>query len=218
MATIKLQPSGAVLLKDGKVSCACCEQPPTSCCPYPAQALVDGLYTYEDLPDAIDIEGLEFTKLDPPQFLGGVTIYYIYPNNEDFNLEGGYSLNINDFTSGSFWASDFGQDFCLLNDATYKDQFADTYTVSGEPLGSVTLTRVSLCLWTGLDSCGNTVFLELFADPGDGRIWYLEFPHYISPCVLSETLIRSVENIGYGNTPVGGYGNEPYDEVVLFVS
>jgi len=25
MATIKLQPSGAVLLKDGKVSCACCE-------------------------------------------------------------------------------------------------------------------------------------------------------------------------------------------------
>jgi len=216
MATIKLQPSGAVVIKDGKVACSCCEGP--SCCPYPAQALVDGLYTYEDLPDAIDIEGLEFTKLDPPQFLGGVTIYYIYPNNEDFNLEGGYSLNINDFTSGSFWASDFGQDFCLLNDATYKDQFADTYTVSGEPLGSVTLTRVSLCLWTGLDSCGNTVFLELFADPDDGRIWYLEFPHYISPCVLSETLIRSVENIGYGNTPVGGYGNEPYDEVVLFVS
>ena len=68
MATIKLQPSGAVVLKDGKVACSCCAQP-SGCCPYPAQALVDGLYTYEDLPDAIDIDGVEFTKLNPPQFM-----------------------------------------------------------------------------------------------------------------------------------------------------
>ena len=211
MATIKLQPSGAVVVKDGKVACSCCEQPPTSCCPYPAQALVDGLYTYEDLPDAIDIDSIEFTKLDPPQFIGGVTQYYI-------NLDGEY-LGIEDQTPDSIWAYEGGNNACLLNDAGWEDQFADTYTVSGEPLGSVTLTRVSLCLWTGLDSCGNTVFLELFADLDDGRIWYLEFPSYISPCVLEEwSPIRAVENIGYGNTPVGSYGSEPYDEVVLSVS
>ena len=214
MATIKLQPSGAVLLKDGKVSCSCCEV----CCPYPAQALVDGLYTYEDLPDAIDIEGLEFTKLDPPQFLGGVTIYYIYPNNEDFNLEGGYSLSINDFTSGSFWASDFGQDFCLLNDATYKDQFADSYNwlsddpFSGDPYNpvSTTVTRVSLCRWEGPRLPFGGFFcrpaLILYKGLNDvpneyAFVWRMQWEGDIA-----ET---AGDKIGFNNTPVGEYDADP---------
>ena len=197
MATIKLQPSGAVVIKDGKVSCACCEV--VECCSYPAQLLVIQFYSSSDLPDAVTVDGVSYARNGTSY--GDTTNGVLLEGNVWVKYKNGVR----------------SPRPCLIQGGV-EDQFADTYTVSGEPLGSVTLTRVSLCLWTGLDSCGNTVFLESFADLDDGRIWYLEFPHYISPCVLSETLIRSVENIGYGNTPVGGYGNEPYDEVVLSVS
>jgi len=47
--------------------CACCQ--PTGCCMYPAQALVDGLYSVDDLPDEIllnnvllDLYDTVFTK------------------------------------------------------------------------------------------------------------------------------------------------------------
>ena len=230
MATIKLQPSGAVVIKEGKVSCACCAGP-SECCMYPSEALVDGLYTVDDLPDeiiftnvSINLVGVLLTKTG-----GNISFYEGYHNGDLLSVRIKNFIDLSGEERNVWILFAFGEEFglssrpeCLfVTDDEFNgsyDTFADTYTVSGEPLGSVTLTRVSLCLWTGLDSCGNTVFLELFADPDDGRIWYLEFPHYISPCVLSETLIRSVENIGYGNTPVGGYGNEPYDEVVLSVS
>lgn len=188
------------------VNCACCAQP--GCCPYPSQALVDGLYTYEDLPDAIDIDSIEFTKLDPPQFIGGVTQYYI-------NSDGEY-LGIEDQTPDSIWAYEGGNNACLLNDAGWEDQFADTYTVSGGPLGAITVTRVSLCLWTGLDSCGNTASLELNEDISNGKLWSVNVPNYILPCVVFDVL--QGENIGFGNTPVGSYGNFPYEEGFLFVS
>ena len=46
--TIKTQ-NGKVITKDGKVSCECCEE----CCMYSAQAFLDGLYDWDDLPDII---------------------------------------------------------------------------------------------------------------------------------------------------------------------
>jgi len=196
MATIKLQPSGAVVIKEGKVACSCCEV----CCPYPAQLLVIQSYSSSDLPDAVTVDGVSYARNGTSY--GDTTNGVLLEGNVWVKYKNGVR----------------SPRPCLIQGGV-EDQFADTYTVSGEPLGSVTLTRVSLCLWTGLDSCGNTVFLELFADLDDGRIWYLEFPSYISPCVLEEwSPIRAVENIGYGNTPVGSYGSEPYDEVVLSVS
>jgi hypothetical protein len=202
MATIKLQPSGAVVLKDGKVSCACCSQPPTGCCPYPAQALVDGLYTYQDLPDAIDIDGIEFTKLDPPQFIGGVNQYYI-------NTDGEY-LGIESMPSDSVWAYEGGNNACLLNDTGWEDQFANSYTVTGPPGGPVIVTRQSLCVWTGSDSCGNGVGLEFISDNDDDeKVWFIGWFNYLGPCITFDSSSGTKHTYAQGgdgiDTPVGNY-------------
>jgi hypothetical protein len=202
MATIKLQPSGAVVIKDGKVSCACCAQPP-GCCMYPAQALADGLYSYQDLPDAIDIDSIEFTKLDPPQFIGGVNQYYI-------NTDGEY-LGIESMPSDSVWAYEGGNNACLLNDSGWEDQFANSYTVTGPPGGPVIVTRKSLCVWTGPDSCGNEVTLEFISDNDDDeKVWFIGWFNYSGEsCVIldsSSGTKRAYAQGGDGiDTPVGNY-------------
>jgi hypothetical protein len=69
MATIKLQPSGAVVIKDGKVSCGCCG----GCFIYelyPAANYGAG-YNFEDLPDEIVLLGAFVTA----QNTGNVTLY-----------------------------------------------------------------------------------------------------------------------------------------------
>ena len=219
MATIKLQPSGKVVIKDGKVACSCCAQP-SGCCPYPAQGFVDGLYTVDDLPDeiiftkaSIDLIDVLLTKT------GGSISFY----------EGYYGANLLSVKIlGSVWILfAFGEEFGLSSrpeclfvtndefDGSF-DTFADSYTVSGGPLGAITVTRVSLCLWTGLDSCGNTASLELLEDSFNGKLWFVSVPNYILPCVVFDVL--QGENIGFGNTPVGSYGNFPYEEGFLFVS
>ena len=208
MATIKLQPSGAVVVKDGKVACSCCEQPPTSCCPYPAQALVDGLYTYEDLPDAIDIDSIEFTKLDPPQFIGGVTQYYI-------NLDGEY-LGIEDQTPDSIWAYEGGNNACLLNDAGWEDQFADSYMITpnvGDSASPTVVTRISLCLWQGTDTCGNFVYLSYDPNPNGGEdlMWNVFFRFYTTTCVHDGNVSGQKNEDEFQNTPVGTYTGTFYD-------
>lgn len=52
MATIKLQPSGAVVLKDGKVSCGCCG------CPYYGlykSSEFDFSYSFDDIPEELEL-------------------------------------------------------------------------------------------------------------------------------------------------------------------
>ena len=61
MATIKLQPSGAVVIKDGKVACSCCGPLP-SCCYYPSAILSQGIYIVNDLPDAVTVDGVSFAR------------------------------------------------------------------------------------------------------------------------------------------------------------
>ena len=61
MATIKLQPSGKAVLKDGKVACSCCETE-TGCCYYPSAILSQGIYTVNDLPDAVTVDGVSFAR------------------------------------------------------------------------------------------------------------------------------------------------------------
>jgi hypothetical protein len=200
MATVKRKASGAVVLKDGKVSCGCCAQ--AGCCPYPAQALVDGLYTYQDLPDAIDIDSIEFTKLDPPQSIGGVNQYYI-------NTYGEY-LGIESMPSDSVWAYEGGNNACLLNDSGWEDQFADSYTVTpniGDSASPTVVTRISPCVWRGTDTCGNFVYLSYGSNPNGGQdiMWNVFFRFYIPTCLIDGQVDGQKNDDEFKNTPVGTY-------------
>lgn len=150
MATIKLQPSGNVLIKDGKVSCGCCE----GCCPYASQALFAGLYTYEDLPDTVLGTGIfgmdEFvmSKLDPPEpSIDSVGTSY-YRGTSDGIL---YGIGINDDEAGDEWlGTELGNEDAQFTGCLFLvlgDQFANTYSVNGPVSGTV--TRTSICTWEG---------------------------------------------------------------------
>jgi hypothetical protein len=55
MATIKLQPSGKVVIKDGKVSCGCCG------CPYYGvynSSEFDFSYSFDDIPEELELTGV----------------------------------------------------------------------------------------------------------------------------------------------------------------
>lgn len=149
--TVKLQ-SGKVILKDGKVSCSCCEEP-GECCMYPAQALADGLYTADDLPDAVD-----FTYSASGNTFGPYTL-----TRTGTTFIGGPENEVKIELADDIWVSGDGgggiESFpCLINETfqpsggggyeiTVEDQFADTYTVSGSISGTV--TRESVCVWRG---------------------------------------------------------------------
>lgn len=178
-----------VVLKNGKVSCSCCE-----CCMYPAAALVDDLYSYEDLPDAIDVGGIEYTKLDPPESVAGFTRYYINSNSEYLGILEGEDED-------STWTYEGGGGPCLINGfngegGEREDQFADTYTVAyvigDDNIGSTTITRQSLCVWTG-NAGGVSIRLEY--ESADFFRWFMITP---------ETEIAKAEP-SFENTPTGFY-------------
>jgi len=218
MATIKLQPSGAVVLKDGKVACTCCAQ---RCCPYPAQALVDRLYTYQDLPDTVLGTGIfgddnvVMSRLNPPQpsIASSGTSYYRGLSSDGFLV----GIGLRD---GLEWVgtevanedAEFGE--CLISRLLIADQFAYSYTVTGPPGGPVTVTRQSLCVWTGPDSCGNEVRLEFlsYAEDSDYPYWFIGWLEYFGPVGDCNALDSSsgvkdpYAQDGDGiDTPVGNY-------------
>jgi hypothetical protein len=169
MATVKLHSNGKVVTKSGKVACTCCESP-TICCMYPADQLGVG-YEEEDLPNILTsnynppfISG-DFTRV--AGFLGtpfvGIyppTIYYTGSGTESSGIG---IRNINDGSGlqwllygydGLSWAPLAGIGECLINADTAEiaeDQFEPTYQVGGD-----TVTRVSLCLWSGPKTGGGT--------------------------------------------------------------
>lgn len=159
MATVKLkttQSGGlAVVLKDGRVSCSCCDE----CCPYPALAFEDGFFGINDLPDTLIAYGqdgayqITFTKAGEGDavYVGDaqdtrIAITYI----------GGTPLwEAQSFDQGlGEWVGfqDTSPNPCLYfdpdteNAAYIGDNFQDTYSVSG-PI-SETVTRENLCLWS----------------------------------------------------------------------
>jgi hypothetical protein len=199
---------------------------------YPAQALFDGLYSVADLPDEIlvtqillELDQTLFTKTgDNQNFytgigVGGNTISVVIDSYDGLNGETVYVWAL-DF-SGELFAINTNP-FCLIfspeveGGTGTEDQFADTYTVSGGELGPIQVTRVSLCLWGGTDSCGNKAQLIYLEDPFNGKLWFVDVPQYGEPCVRFDVL--QGEKIGLQNTPVGGYGNPPYENPFLFVS
>ena len=169
MATIKLQPSGKVVLKGGKVACGCCD---VGCCIYPWRDPngfdSEPLYSYEDAPDAISItindELFNAEKYSESGFIaysgswGGGTITILEGEDAGSNWLL-YSVDVPGDPSGesnsgcligSYTVGDAGSGGAGSYTTTVEDQFADTYTVSGPISGVVTRTiEGSICIWRG---------------------------------------------------------------------
>jgi hypothetical protein len=161
MPTVKLQ-NGKVLLKDGKVSCTCCESEP-DCCMYPADMLgTEGGYTAEDLPDVLDMrlncenigeETIEMTRHGSTYTGAGVDFDYRIAINDDVSPKR-WQISYDD----GIWVPLFGESggLCLVSEyqeACVEDQFADCYEVTWDDDGtrSATVQRISLCKWEGID-------------------------------------------------------------------
>ncbi len=155
MATIKLQPSGAVVLKDGKVSCACCD---TECCLYPASQLGVG-YVAEDLPNGVT---LNFDgNLYPVDRSGSIFIAIEGFDTFILDRDGSrWRVTVTNDTPYDppyvFTLHSIGQ--CLIGNYSYDImpeffgmsvlyQQAQFYTVSGPISGIV--ERESDCVWRG---------------------------------------------------------------------
>jgi hypothetical protein len=109
---------------------------------------------------------------------------------------------------------------CLITEAqdevsASKDTFANSYTVTGPPGGPVTVTRQSLCLWSGPDSCGNEVRLEFYSYDGDNDfpywiIGWLEYSGPVGYCNVLDSSVGVKDPYAQGgdgiDTPVGSYG------------
>jgi hypothetical protein len=180
MATIKTRTVGGqrriitkVVGGQRRVSCSCCEEP--ECCMYPAEAVESGVITFEDLPDQLVVENPEviigpwfYDKVNAPYtlLLIGKTfeVYYEGPliNNPPLQtficLEGDQWVFINTDGGSTLLDQDFLE--CLIdNFVAITDTFADIYTVNtydefvgGSPASSFTITRQSLCVWSGFDA------------------------------------------------------------------
>jgi hypothetical protein len=175
---------------------------------YPAQGLIDGLFTVADLPDQIAFSsdgGDVLNKIDPPvPAFGaeGITMYYGLA---------GEGVGIEDATGGWVYFIDGGinpdvilNPACLFSDSNDPqtppfDVFEDAYTVqivSGESAGTYIVTRRSLCVWSeALDG----------DDPSGARI--------IAGSLPNGTMLWEVKDGGGAylktgnlNSPVGNYG------------
>ena len=196
MATIKLQPSGKVVLKDGKVSCSCCA-PEVPCCMYIAQD-----YIYGDLPDQVVAGGVVLSKQDA----GGYEFPIWYTDGQNDIQFSNYWLLSGPLTDYRTFESS-----CLIGTYIFipfdefdpprppilvEDQFANSYqiTAQGE---SVIVTRTNdICIWTGENQYGPAGI----AYSGDSPyIWFA----YIS---LPEPFFgRDGEKQGFQSSPVGTY-------------
>lgn len=138
----------------------CCNTtPPTACCLYPGPGNGDDvpyLYDDADLPDNIVING---------------TVVPRTPGTYDYSAGSSIGVHGTAIDGSAAWqlfgtASLFFN--CLIGDTgltdndgnpvTIADQFSDSYTadLSGFGLGSLTVNRVSLCEWDGMDDEGNS--------------------------------------------------------------
>jgi hypothetical protein len=192
--TIKTQ-NGKVITKDGKVSCGCCEGPPTECCLYPIQPFIDELYGFDDLPDEIDygeVGDIFFTLTKQPAgtidpFDGKERIYFAESDGELYRivteLEGviGWTLERYDTDGWGPDAGDYGQN-CLIGPQqawNIFDKFADTYIIDFPffdfaSQGNV-VTRTSLGRWEGTATFFSATF----------------------PLILSACLPRQLDIIGW---------------------
>lgn len=167
MATVKLT-GGKVTLKNGKVSCTCCEA--ATCCLYPSVGIAGSSYAFADLPSDITFVDsgtpYSWSKTGPQTeevFFDGVSVGDVVLCYSSGTYYIGYR---SDGASWLFVAYDSGEDQynslfsigpCLItgdgnfipNDDTVEDQFDGTYTGTYGGYDPITLTRISACEWTG---------------------------------------------------------------------
>jgi hypothetical protein len=195
MATIKLQPSGAVVLKDGKVSCSCCALP-TPCCYYPSAILAQGIYTVNDLPDAVTVDGVSFDRSGSS-----------YGNTTNgVRLEG---------TSWAKYANGVrSTNPCLLKNGVVS-QFADTYYLQSPatdlcPGGFYSATIVKFEIG---DFCGYASGeSDCTGQESNAEIFYMAYDDYGVElqgkwlCNLGAGQAEGfTPKTGFQNTPVGTY-------------
>jgi hypothetical protein len=158
MPTVKIQ-NGKVILKDGKVSCSCCE----GCCMYPAEGL--GV-TYEaaDLPDTlwVNVGGTvdeEFTR-DGSRYKNAENTLEIVNVGDSWRLQ--LISTSEDLDAGFEGCLITGDGNYTPGDDTVEDQFADCYEVTWNDDGarSANVTRQDLCNWTGTDNESGSVRLR----------------------------------------------------------
>jgi len=171
MAKVKTA-GGKVILKDGKVSCECCEG--ETCCMYPASGLAaDPGYTAADLPETLWVKAggtidEEFTK-DGSRYKNTDNTLEIINTEDNWRLQ----------VVATEEDIDVGFEGCLItgdgnlepgNDAV-EDQFAADYTVeiTGD---SYPVRRESLCVWRGVDSFGQDNVLVYTAQGGSLWRWW----------------------------------------------
>ena len=188
MATIKLQPSGKVVIKDGKVSCGCCAQGggcTEDCVMYSSKLLQYGVIVEQDLPDALTIYGVSNPRNGTSY--GNTTDGVIY--------EDGFWLI---YKSGKL----FQKLICLINPSIgIVDQFANSYSVN-TPFGSYTPVRNSLCVWVeGVYADDN--YIAVISYQYTFRTWVAHIINQNGTEVFGE-------KIGFQNSPVGSYYDHNY--------
>jgi hypothetical protein len=150
MATIKTQVAGGIrriltkiVNSQRRVSCSCCDIIVPECCMYPAQGLLDGVFTANDLPDSIDITD------------SGITNTYS-KNGSIYEFSNKSLRPIN-----SRWIQFLDEEEvatrnqpCLIapdDPLKVEDRFLETYNVSYTEDGittiSVVVNRIDLCVW-----------------------------------------------------------------------
>jgi len=224
MATIKLNAENKILTKNGKVSCGCCRGG-GECCMYPAQALADGLYRWEDLPDELEYYfstgALRFTlqKVAPrPIGANPEILYYedIGGNDEAFiglTEFGDQTPNQWEWAGGP--ATTNVDPSCLLADGTQaepmdfknyllRDKFADTYTILDVESGqTIIVNRKSLCLWEE-DNGGTRLFYN-FGGPPPYNQYGAEIPRLIA-WYIKDTPNLGDEGVSLPFSQQAGYG------------
>jgi hypothetical protein len=207
------------------VSCTCCAAP-SDCCMYPAQALFDGLYTVDDLPDTVVITYTEaqspFTTFGPYVLTRTGSNFFGGPDNE---------VGIGLSTTGELWTIEDGSGGigsfpCLINEespgspfvVTIEDQFADTYTVTvvygppGNNTNNFTISRISLCEWEGSDGINPETWKLFYATPQN----IFANPSFYYKFYLDQSVSRI--KLGFMNTPEGTYDPTGDSEISVTVS
>ena len=199
--TIKTQ-GGKVITKEGKVSCSCCEEP-ESCCMYSAQNLMNGVYSAADLPDAVTIGGVSYSRSGTSY--GDTTNGVLY--------EDGVWAR---YTNG-----ERNERACLIQGGVV-DQFASSYIIDPEfyaGYGSFILPRSALCIWNDFVcdfSAPRSFTAEVRYNEFSGK-WlaaFIDFDIFPDdeefPCIPSGLEVFG-EKVGSQNSPVGTYYDDFQD-------
>jgi hypothetical protein len=194
MATIKLQPSGAVVLKDGKVACACCE---VGCCMYNAATV--GEVVAGNLPTTLRLRNAENTGYISLSVNGtsyGDTINGVIFESNRWAI---YRSGIKTTRSCLFTEGDYNSNAGIVKDnfpsVLYTDPF---YGFSG------VIPRVELCGWYSEEQ-------SYYGLP----LAQIIYGFHDLPCELSSGfgpswwfgnwIFSALDKVGGGGTPLGRY-------------